>query len=301
MEIIKDTTVFRFDTPSYVTLGKFDGFHRGHQSLIREVLRLSARSRKDGAAARSVVFSFLVSPVTLLTKEERRELLCACGIDCLIECPFVPAIITMEPETFVRQILVEGLKVKGIVVGADYRFGYGRRGSTELLIKMGKELGFTVTVLGKVQDSGEDISSTRIRAALNEGDMETVNRLLGYTFFINGSIIHGRRVGRTIGFPTTNLIPGMGKYLPPNGVYAVKSVIDGEEYAGITNIGTKPTVDGHFIGVETYLFNCDKDLYGEQQKVKLLHFIRKEKKFSSVEALKAQILKDQETGRRYFL
>ncbi len=300
MQVIKDTIDFCLTNPSVVTLGKFDGVHRGHQALINKVLDVSSQSAETGEKLDAVVFSICVSPVTILTKAERRELLASWGVESLIECPFIPAIITMEAEDFVRKVLVERLHVKAVVVGMDYRFGYGRRGNVDLLRKMGQELGFTVTSISKVKDGPEDISSTRIRAALAEGDMETVNLLLGYSFFINGSIIHGRRIGRTIGFPTTNLIPGMGKLLPPNGVYAVRSVVGGQDYYGVTNIGTKPTVDGRFVGVETYLYDCAEDLYGEEQKVELLHFLRPERKFPSIAALKEQILADREEGREYF-
>jgi riboflavin kinase/FMN adenylyltransferase len=130
--------------------------------------------------------------------------------------------------------------------------------------------------------------------------METVNRLLGYTYFINGKIIHGRRIGRTIGFPTTNVIPDQGKLLPPNGVYAVRSQIDGRFYNGITNIGTKPTVEGKFVGVETFLYDCEEDFYGEVQKVELLHFLRPEQKFPTLADLKVQIGKDRVEGENYF-
>ncbi len=300
MQVIKDTIDFCLTSPSVITLGKFDGVHRGHQALINKVLETSAGSKETDEKLDAVVFSICVSPVTLLTKPERRELLESWGIDTLIECPFIPALITMEAEDFVKEFLIGRLHAKAIVVGEDYRFGYGRRGNVALLKEMGETLGFAVTAIPKVKDGPEDISSSRIRAALAEGDMETVNLLLGYSFFINGSIIHGRRIGRTIGFPTTNLIPGMGKLLPPNGVYAVRSVVGGRDYYGITNIGTKPTVDGRFVGVETYLYDCTEDLYGEEQKVELLHFMRPERKFPSVEALKEQIMLDREVGREYF-
>ena len=300
MQVIKDTIDFCLTRPSVITLGKFDGVHRGHQALIKEVLAASRSSQNGDEPLSSVVFSICISPVTLLTRPERRELLAGWGIDTLIECPFIPAFITMEAEDFVREFLVGRLHAKAIIVGKDYRFGYGRRGNVEMLEKMGRELGFSVRAISMVKDGLEPISSSRIRSALAEGDMETVNCLLGYSFFINGSIIHGRRIGRTIGFPTTNLIPGMGKLLPPNGVYAVRSVIGDKAYYGITNLGTKPTVDGRFIGVETFLYNCSEDLYGEEQKVELLHFIRPERKFPSIEALKEQILTDREDGRLYF-
>jgi len=299
MLVIKDTIDFASDRPTVVTLGKFDSLHLGHRELITRVLAM-AGERELGSFPRSVVFRLSSASVSLLTEEERRQMLEEMGVHTLIECPFVPEIIQMEPETFVRNVLVDRLRAVHLVVGEDFRFGYRRRGDAAMLVKMGRELGFTVDVVPKVALDGEPVSSTRIREALQEGRMAEVNRLLGYTYFVTGRIIHGRQVGRTIGFPTTNLIPGRGKLLPPNGVYAARVTVDGEVFAGITNIGTKPTVDGHFVGVETYLYDCSEDLYGECQKVELLDFERAERKFPSVEALREQILADKAYGEAYF-
>ena len=244
----------------------------------------------------------MINQYTLLTVEERREIIGNMGIDILVECPFVPMIITMEAEDFVRKILVEQMQVFHLVVGEDFRFGYGRRGDVAMLRELGRRYDFTVEVVEKVTDEEGRISSSRVRESLREGDMETVNRLLGYSFFVEGSVIHGRRIGRASGFPTTNLIPDGSKLLPPNGVYFVRTRIGGKDYNGVTNIGTKPTVDGHFLGVETYLYDCDDgtDLYGKKQRVELLHFSRPEKKFSNIDDLKAQIAMDRENGAAYF-
>ena len=244
----------------------------------------------------------MMNHYTLLTVEERREIIGNMGIDILVECPFVPMIITMEAEDFVRKILVEQMQVCHLVVGEDFRFGYGRRGDVAMLRELGRRYDFTVEVVEKVTDEEGRISSSRVRESLREGDMETVNRLLGYSFFVEGSVIHGRRIGRAIGFPTTNLIPDGSKLLPPNGVYFVRTRIGGKDYNGVTNIGTKPTVDGHFLGVETYLYDCEDgtDLYGKKQRVELLHFSRPEKKFSNIDDLKAQIAMDRENGAAYF-
>ena len=146
---------------------------------------------------------------------------------------------------------------------------------------------------------GSKISSTRIREALQQGKMEEVQDMLGFPFFVTGEIIHGRQLGRTIGVPTTNLIPGRGKLLPPNGVYCSRSFAGGEQFRGITNIGTKPTVEGGFVGVETYLFDCSEDLYGASQKVELLHFVRPEQKFRDLKELKERIRLDEEEGRTF--
>ena len=302
MYIIKDSFDFTVDHGTVITLGKFDGVHRGHQALIERVKSYAASHKSLGRSPKTVVFTFMINQYTLLTVEERREIIGNMGIDILVECPFVPMIITMEAEDFVRKILVEQMQVCHLVVGEDFRFGYGRRGDVAMLRELGRRYDFTVDVVEKVTDEEGRISSSRVRESLREGDMETVNRLLGYSFFVEGSVIHGRRIGRAIGFPTTNLIPDGSKLLPPNGVYFVRTRIGGKDYNGVTNIGTKPTVDGHFLGVETYLYDCDDgtDLYGKKQRVELLHFSRPEKKFSNIDDLKAQIAMDRENGAAYF-
>lgn len=294
MRHIKGKLKFQEEGHSVITLGKFDGLHRGHQKLIDRVLAY------DAGKAQKTVFAFDIAPMTLLSKRERRNILEKKGIELLIECPFVPEIITMEPEDFVKKILVDSLGVIHLVVGRDFRFGYERGGDVLLLQKMGKVCGFTVEVVEKAMDGEREISSTYIREELAKGNMEKVRELLGYEFFVTGEIVHGRRVGRSLGVPTTNLIPPKGKLLPPNGVYTTRTTAGDKTYYGMTNIGSKPTVDGHFIGVETYLFDCREDLYGEQEKVRLSHFVRPEVKFDSLDALKQQLKKDEETVRAYF-
>ncbi len=293
MRHIKGTIKFHETQNCVITLGKFDGVHRGHRALIDRVL-----AYKEQKAVKAV-FAFDTAPMTLLSKKERRQMLNDMGIDLLIECPFVPEIITMEPELFVKQILVEQLKAVHIVVGADYRFGYRRAGNVHLLSSLGEKYGFTVEIVDKVMDGDREISSTYIREILADGNLEKVNALLGYEFFITGEIVHGRQVGRTIGIPTTNLIPPKEKLLPPNGVYVTRTTAGEHTYYGMTNIGCKPTVEGSFIGVETFLFDCKENLYGKNEVVRLQHFIRPEKKFESLEALRTQLNQDENNIRTY--
>lgn len=285
----------RWDGPTVLTLGKFDGLHRGHRTLLDRVL-LKARKTK----ASSLVFSLGIGRESLLSVEEKRQMLEELSVDGHIECPFIPALITMEATDFVRQMLVGRLHVCHIVVGEGFRFGFGRRGDAGLLRQMGEMLGFTVDVLPKLLEDGERVSSTRIRSLLSEGRMEEAARLLGYPFFVSGDILHGRRLGRTIGFPTTNLLPPPEKTLPPKGVYFSRSTVAGQAFCGITDIGTKPTVGGSFVGVESHLFGMSKELYGKRQKVELLHFSRPEKKFEDLEALKTQISTDMAMAREHF-
>ena len=288
---------------SSVTLGKFDGLHRGHQKLINLI------RREQGEKNRSVIFTFDVSPRSyilhsppkyLLTYEERRELAENLGVDILAECPFTEALMHMEPEDFVKEYLAERLHARYLAVGPDFRFGYQRRGTPELLKELGRTYGFRTEIVEKEKYKGRDISSTFVREELEKGHIEEVNQLLGYTYFTKGEIVHGRQLGRTIGIPTANLIPPVIKKLPPNGVYITESLIQGKTYQGITNIGYKPTVKENFLGVETYLFSFNADLYGQEAEVRFYRYLRPEIKFSSLEELKCQMLKDIEEGKSYF-
>lgn len=286
-----------------ITLGKFDGLHRGHQKLINHVLEIG----KGGYE--TVIFTFDVSPLiklgnkklkNLLTNEERRELAESWGIDYLIECPFTDAVVQMEAEEFVTKFLVERLHVAAVVVGTDFHFGHNRTGTPQLLQKMGETYGFTVDIMDKETDGQRVISSTYVREELEKGNIEKVNELLGYTFFTRGEIVHGRKLGRTIGIPTTNLIPPKQKKFPPNGVYITESNIEGRSYHGITNVGYKPTVMENFLGVETYLFDCNEDLYGKEAEVLFYHYLRPERKFNSLDELKKQLLINERQGREFF-
>ena len=297
MQVIKDTTDFSIDGVSSVTLGKFDGVHRGHRALMDRVCAYAEGSREKPVR---VMFSLLIAQKMLLTRSERRTVIEKAGMDVLIECPFEDSVMNMEAEDFVRDILRDRLHAVHVVVGADYHFGHERRGDVELLRKMGEQEGFTVEILPKVRDEGGDISCTRIRRLLQDGDMERVREMLGFSFFVDGTVTHGREIGRKIGFPTANIIPGNEKLLPPNGVYFVRGHVDGEVCGGVTNIGVKPTVSGTELGIETCLFDCSKDLYGKQLRVELLHFARPEKKFDSIEELANQIERDKEAGMAFY-
>ena len=304
---MKDTLDFQLNKRSVVTLGKFDGLHRGHDKLISRIIELG----KSGYE--TVVFTFDVSPLvklgtkitrTLITNEERRILFEHKGLDCLIECPFVPEVIQMEPEDFIREILVRQLHAAYVVVGPDFRFGYNRRGTISLLKELETKYDYQVEVLEKETDdeweSQRIISSTWIRETLREGKIEKVNHLLGHPYFVKAKVVKGRQLGRTWGLPTINQVPENGKLLPPFGVYATKTYIEGKEYFGISNVGVKPTVAVPFAGVETYLFDCNENLYEKEAWVEFYHFVRPECKFDSVEELREQIQRDVIAGRRYF-
>lgn len=296
MRIIEGTTEFQVQEETAISIGKFDGLHQGHQLLVERIVK----KKQEGLKALIFTFDFGDRPVLLLP-EERREMLRKWGVDYLLECPFVESISHMEAEEFVRKILVERLHVRYLAVGTDFRFGCQRRGDYRLLQRLSAECGYEVEVVEKACWQGEEISSSRIRRELEQGRMELVNQLLGYAYSVTGEVLHGRKIGRTLGMPTTNIVPSERKLLPPNGVYATRTVIAGELFDGITNIGYKPTVGAEpRKGVETYLFDLDRNLYGEILTVRFYGYERPERKFDSLEELKKRIGQDVEWGRTYF-
>ncbi|MEE1114278.1 MAG: bifunctional riboflavin kinase/FAD synthetase [Eubacterium sp.] len=305
MEYIKDLTNYESKEKCVVTLGKFDGVHRGHRKLISRV-RAMARRQK----CRAAVFTFDVAPQIrlgerkkqmLMTNAERSAFLHDCSIDLLVECPFTPEIRGMEPEQFVTEILLKKLHVSGVVAGTDYRFGKDRAGTAFFLQEMGEKYGFSVEIIEKEMDGDREISSTYIREELAAGHVAKVRELLGYPYFVTGEVVHGRHLGHSLGFPTLNQIPDPSKMLPPNGVYFSLTEVAGKTYQGISNIGYKPTVGSEVLGIETYLFDCSLDLYGQMAKVELLEFRRPEKKFAGIDELKNQMDEDIQAADRYFL
>ena len=298
MIYFNNTTEFSISRKTAVTLGKFDGIHMGHQKLIREI----RSCEKDGML--SVVFALDVNTDKhILTEEERCETIRDLGLGGYICCPFVPEISGMEPEEFARKILTERLHAAHVTVGCDFRFGKKRSGDAQMLLEIGKRLGFTVSILEKEKYNGREISSTYIREELEKGNIPEVNILMGRRFPVSGTIVHGRHLGTGMGMPTVNIIPQENKLLPPNGVYLTVSRLEGYEgnlLEGITNIGRKPTVDGTFLGAETYLYDLNTDLYGRRIQTELLKFMRPEQKFESVEKLKEIIHKDIAAGRSCF-
>ena len=222
------------------------------------------------------------------------------GVDILLECPLDERFRHTKADQFIRQILMGDLHTSCVVVGEDFRFGYERKGTPELLRRYGVESGYETRIIPKEMDGNRKISSTFIREELSRGNMHKVTELLGRNFFVAGTVEHGRGMGHKKFFPTTNLVPDRQKLMPPNGVYITKSRFGDVEYAGITNVGYKPTIGESFLGVETYLFDCDRNLYGQDCVVDFYRFLRPEKKFPSFEALKSQIARDIQAGKDYF-
>lgn len=307
MLYVTGTTKFQMEKRTAITLGKFDGLHRGHQTLMKKVLSC----KEQGLSA--TVFTFDLSPLAvmegksqtpmLLTNQERREHLEQMGMEALIEFPFTKEISHMSAEAFVRDILVKQLRVGMVVIGTDFHFGHNRSGDAALLEDMAKTYDFRLCVEDKLrdEDSGRIISSSFIREELKKGNMEKVNALLGYSYGLEGTVINGNHLGSRIGFPTANLCPPSQKNLPPNGVYATRTCIQGKWYLSVTNVGNKPTVGDYPIGAETFVYDWKEPLYGEQIQVEFLHQIRAEKKFDSLEELRQQVERDKKTARQFLV
>ena len=302
MEIIRDITKSQWNSTS-LTIGKFDGVHSGHQILMQKVLQ----DGKQGYT--NTVFTFDKFPSQLLshqsspsivTEEEKQEFLETLGIERYILFPFHAQTASMEPEQFVKEILVECMKVKKMYVGSDFRFGKNRAGDISLLRKLSQVYDFEFEAVEKRQFQQADISSTRIRECIRQGQIEEVTSMLGRPYQLSGEIIHGNNLGHTIGIPTINQSFPIGKVMPALGVYCSRVTIDGKVYFGITNIGSKPTVQDYLVyGIETHLFHCNEDLYGKQATTELLCFVRPEQKFASLNDLMQQLEKDKLFGRNY--
>lgn len=300
MEIIADSLDFQLNRETAVAIGKFDGVHVGHRRLLEEILA----KKQEGLEA--CVFTFDISPAVLFgksdgkvltTREEKRRIFKELGVDILVEFPMTLESAAIPAEDFARRYLSEALCASFIAAGDDLSFGQYGKGNAMMLRRLSGELGFEVKTISKVCIDGQEVSSTYIRSLVEQGEMEKVALYLGESFCVEGTIVHGRHMGHSLGFPTLNLIPAKDKILPPFGVY--KSLVrDGEKlYRGISNVGKKPTVgEEEQTGVETFLYDFDGDLYGREVIVHLHHFMRPEMKFESLDALKAQISSDVQAG-----
>ncbi|WP_194776898.1 bifunctional riboflavin kinase/FAD synthetase [Pararhodonellum marinum] len=284
-----------------VSSGTFDGVHLGHQKILR---RLKILAEKVGGE--TVLITYWPHPRLVLypkehqlrllsTFEEKAKLLRKFGIDHLLTIPFTKEFSQLTSEAFVKKVLVEKIKTHTLVIGYDHRFGKNREGSFEYLKSNISAFPFDLEEISREDIDNVGISSTKIRKALETGDVATANEYLGREYELNGLVIKGQQIGRSIGFPTANIyIPNDYKLVPSDGVYAVHVGLGEERYGGMLNIGNRPTVDGTKKTVEVHLFNFDDDLYDKQITVYLKEFLRPEKKFGNLEALKNQLVKDRQ-------
>jgi len=285
-----------------VAIGNFDGVHLGHQALLRVTVE---DVRRAGGTALALGFdphpARVVAPerapLALTTLEQRAELLGELGVDAFAVLPFDARVAALSPEAFAREVLVGLLAAERVVVGAGFRFGRGRAGDTPLLVELGQALGFAVHEVGPVSDAEGPISSSRIRAALQKGDVEAAARLLGRLPFVDGSVVRGEGRGRTIGVPTANLSV-RNECLPARGVYACLVRAESRQHAAVVNIGERPTFGGAGTTVEAHLLGFAGDLYGQPLRVRFVKQLREERRFAGAPELVAQIERDVAEARR---
>ena len=284
-----------------LTIGVFDGVHLGHKHLISKLKELA---RKQGSLSGVITFSQhpqeVLSPKTRLPSltglEQRIALLEDEGVDIVIPLPFTPQLANLSPQQFLS-LLKEYLNMKGLVVGPDFALGKNRQGNADALRRLGKEMGFSITVVPPMTIDGEVVSSTAIRKALAEGDMKQVQKLLGRPFSLKGRVVSGDKRGARLGFPTANLEAAPGQALPAGGVYACRAHINGRSYSAMTNIGSRPTFGGGEQLIEVYLLDYQGDLYGRELAIDIIERLRDEKKFDTPEQLKKQIAEDVKQGQ----
>lgn len=288
-------TIKILNTPTVVTIGNFDGVHRGHQRIMEKTVELANQS---DALSIAIVFvnhtGSIVGerPLLLNSADIRRELLAGLGLDRVLEIEFNQEIAGLEPEVFFNEWLLDTLHCIGLVVGHDFKFGAGGRGDFQVLEDLTREKEIMFKQIAPLTEDGIIISSSKIRELLTQGQVELANRMLGYPFRIDSNVVPGEQRGRTLGFPTANMIIPSQYVLPRYGVYLTRLYINGKSYNGLANVGVKPTFGGIKPLIEVYLMDVNLDLYDKKVRVEILKFIRPEIRFSGPEALMEQIQKD---------
>jgi riboflavin kinase / FMN adenylyltransferase len=289
--------------PSAVALGVFDGVHLGHRAILGTAV---AHAREAGMPAIACTFDPHPmevlqperAPLAITTLDERLTLIEGCGLDATVVLPFTRELAAMEPEAFVKDVLVTRLGAREIVVGFNHRFGRGARGDVGMLRALGERLGFRAHVAEPLMVEGVAVSSTEIRAALQRGDLDAATRLLGRAYTLQGPVAHGAGRGRTLGFPTANVVATRPVLVAP-GVYACTAEVVGRKERAVVNVGIRPTFGEAALAVEAYLLDFSGDIYGQTMTLTFVSRLREERKFPSVEALRTQIQADaEEAGRR---
>lgn len=299
MKIFHSINEFVTTKNTIVTLGTFDGVHIGHNAILDKICQTSIQENLE-----SVILTFFPHPrlvvsdscdIKLLnTIEEKSKLLEIKGIQNFIIHPFDKAFSELSPREFVEQVLVDKLKIKKIIIGHDHKFGKNRAADFNDLLAFGREFGFEVEEISAQQINEVAISSTKIRNALLEGNITLANNYLGYSYMLNGKVVKGNQLGRTIGYPTANIeIPENYKLIPKNGVYVVSVTLDNRIFQGMMNIGVKPTLGINQLSIEVHVLNFSEDIYDQKIQVHILKNLREEQKFASFEDLKNQLEKDK--------
>ena len=306
MKIFQTTSQFKSHKKTIVTLGTFDGVHLGHQKVLQKVIQ-SARELDS----ESLVLTFYPHPQFILnpnsdikllnTIDEKCNLLDNLGLQNLVIQAFNQQFSEMEAEDFVKNILVDRFNVQKIIVGYDHRFGKNRAANFDDLVGFGKKYGFDVAQISAEQSNEISISSTKIRNAISNNDLDISRNYLGYDYFFSAKVIKGNQIGRTLGFPTANLkIDEAHKLLPKSGVFAVEIEFGSIVFNGIMNIGNRPTIEGKNQTVEVHIFDFEQDIYDKTLKIIFKSFIRNEQKFESLQALKIQLEHDKQEAQLFF-
>ena len=299
MKIYRSIENYNQDKRSVVTIGTFDGLHHGHQKIFTRLIN-SSKSRDLS----SVVLTFFPHPRIILNKyndvkmidtlDEKILHLDGIGIDSLIIHPFDKNFSLLTANQFIKDFLVERLKVKHIIIGYDHRFGKGREASVTDLKNYANEYDFTVEEIKAQEIEKIKVSSTKIRNSINDGDLKTAGKYLGRSFKLTGKVIKGDGLGKKINYPTANIfIEEKYKITPKDGVYFIKTIIKNKIYNGMMNIGHRPTIGSNYKSLEVHLFNFNEDIYDHVISIEMISKIRDEKKFASIEGLKKQLLKDE--------
>ena len=300
MKILKNLSTYKSNKKSFVTIGTFDGVHIGHQKVIKNLVD-SATSKN----VTSILLTFFPHPRMVLqsnseiklinTIDERIQLLEKTGLEMLVIHKFTEEFSKQTALNFVKNILVDKLKIMKLIIGYDHKFGKNREGDFNQLVAYGSDYKFNVEEISQQDINNLTVSSTRIRKAIENGEIEKANNYLGYNFMLTGEVVKGKNLGEKIGFPTANLhIKETYKLLPKTGAYIVKSLINGKTVFGMMNIGYRPTVNGKNQTIEIHFFDFNKDLYSSTIQIDVLSFLREEQKFDSVDSLKKQLQKDKE-------
>lgn len=304
MKIFKQFEELKDISATAVALGNFDGIHKGHQALILECVKVAAA--KDLVAS---VFTFSNHPINVISKksmvkniitfEEKADLLSSLGIAYLFSFEFSDYIRNSSPYSFCSEILVKSLKAKEVFCGFNYHFGYNAEGTPKLLAENGLKLGYKTSVIAPVAVEGAPISSTSMRNAIVQGEMDEYFRFTGRRYVINGYVIEGLKFGRRIGFPTINLALDLSMVMPKSGVYITQTCVDGYFYDSITNVGNKPSIGTFEKNAETHIFGFDRDVYGQSVRVEFIKLLRPEMTFQSFDALTSQIEIDCRKAKEY--
>ena len=305
MKTLQNTSNFSVKDETYITIGTFDGVHFGHQKIIKKLVQEAKKANK-----KSVLLTFFPHPRMVLQKdaslklintiEERATLIEETGLDYLIIHPFSIAFSRMSALEFVRDILVNQLNISKLIIGYDHHFGKNREGNITQLTEYSHLYDFNVEEIPAQDIDSVSVSSTKVRRALTAGNLKTANNYLGYNFMLNGTVVNGKKLGGTIGYPTANIeIEETYKLIPKTGVYVVQSTIANKNIYGMMNIGNRPTVDGNHQTIEVHFFDFNQDLYHQKLNIELIYFLRDEEKFDTIDSLVHQLKKDEEIARNY--